>query len=61
VREGVRQLGERDETTPLSRRCSRIMAQPLDFGGDETILERRSELMLAVDRLAKILERDFLG
>lgn len=61
VQEGVRQLGERDETTPLSRRCSRIMAQPLDLGGDETILERRSELMLAVDRLAKILERDFLG
>ena len=61
VRERVRQLGEQDETMPLSRRCSRIMAQPLDFGGDETMLECRSALMLAVDRLAKMLERDFLG
>jgi hypothetical protein len=36
------------------------MAQPIDFAGDEAVIERRSELMLAVDRLAKILARDFL-
>lgn len=60
VRRLVRELGDRDETAPLSRRYARIMAQPIDFGGDETVIKRRSELMRAVDRLAKILERDFL-
>ena len=60
VRRLVCDLGETDETLPLSRRYARIMAQPIDFAGDEAIIERRSELMLAVDRLAKVLERDFL-
>lgn len=60
VRRLVRELGETDETLPLSRRYARIMAQPIDFGGDEAVIKRRSELMRAVDRLAKILERDFL-
>lgn len=60
VRRRVRALGETDETRPLSHRYARIMAQPIDFGGDESVIKGRSELMLAVDRLAKILERDFL-
>ncbi len=60
VRDLVRALGETDETVPLSRRSARIMAQPLDFAGDESVLEQRSELMLTVDRLAKRLARDFL-
>ena len=60
VRRLARQLGETDETLPLNRRYARIMAQPIDFAGDEAVIERRSELMLAVDRLAKTLERDFL-
>lgn len=60
VRRQVRELGEVDETLPLSRRYARIMAQPIDFAGEESVIERRSELMLAVDRLAKILGRDFL-
>jgi hypothetical protein len=60
VRQLVRELGETDETLPLSRRYARIMAQPIDFAGDEAVIERRGELMLAVDRLAKVLERDFL-
>ena len=60
VRDRVRALGETDEALPLRRRCARIMAQPLDFAGDESVLEQRSKLMLAVDRLAKRLARDFL-
>jgi Fe-S-cluster containining protein len=60
VRRLVRELAETDETLPLSRRYARIMAQPIDFAGDKAVIKRRSELMLAVDRLAKILERDFL-
>ena len=61
VRRLVRALGEMDETQPLSRRYARIMAQPIDFAGDAAVIKQRSELMLAVDRLAKLLERDFLG
>ena len=60
VRRLVRALGETDESQPLNRRYARIMAQPIDFAGDEAVIERRSKLMLAVDRLAKILARDFL-
>lgn len=60
VRRLVRELGEVDETLPLSRRYARIMTQPIDFGGDEEVIERRSALLLAVDRLARLLARDFL-
>mgnify|MGYP001616304967 CR=1 FL=1 len=52
VRRLVRQLGDVDEAAPLSHRYSRIMAQPIDFGGDGAVIKRRSELMRAVDRLA---------
>lgn len=61
VRELVRQLGQNDERMPLNRRYSAIMAQPLDLASDDDeTAERRSELMLAVHRLTRILERDFL-
>jgi len=60
VRRLVRELGETDESLPLSRRYAHIVAQPIDFAGDAAVIERRSELMLAVERLAKVLERDFL-
>lgn len=60
IRRLVGDLGETDETQPLSRRYARIMAQPIDFGGAPAVVKRRSALMRAVDRLAKILERDFL-
>lgn len=60
VRLLVRKLGEVDETLPLSRRYARIMTQPIDFGGDEEVVEQRSALLLAVDRLARLLARDFL-
>ena len=60
VRELVRQLGQNDERMPLNRRYSAIMAQPLDPASDDETAERRSELMLAVHKLTRILERDFL-
>ena len=59
VRELVRELGQSDEKMPLNRRCSEVMSQPIDLA-DEENSERRGELMLAVHRLTKILERDFL-
>ena len=56
----VRALGDANETQPLSRRYAALMAQPMDLAGDEAQLELRGELMLAVGRLVKVLERDFL-
>ena len=61
VRDLVRQLGQSDERMPLNRRYSAIMSQPLDLANDDDeTAERRSELMLAVHKLTRILERDFL-
>ena len=59
VRKLVRESGQRDERMPLNRRYSEIMSQPIDLA-DEESAERRGELMLAVHRLTKILQRDFL-
>ena len=56
----VRALGDVNEAQPLNRRYAAIMAQPMDLAGDETQLELRGELMLAVGRLVEVLERDFL-
>jgi hypothetical protein len=61
VRKLVRELGHTDESMPLNRRYATIAAQPIDLATDEERVERRSELMLAVGRLVKVLERDFLG
>ncbi|MEY4387467.1 MAG: hypothetical protein RLY20_2750 [Verrucomicrobiota bacterium] len=56
----VRQLGDARETEPLSRRYSAIMSQPIDFSGEESLLELRGELMMAVGRLVEVLRKDFL-
>jgi uncharacterized protein len=56
----VRALGDVNETAPLNRRYAAVMAQPMDFAGDETQLEMRSELMLAVGRLVAALGSNFL-
>jgi len=61
VRGLLRELGQNDEHLPLSRRYAKVVAEPIDLGGEEPIIELRSELMLAVHKLTKILERDFLG
>jgi len=61
VRRLVRELGHTDEGLPLNRRYAALIAQPIDLAADDERIERRSELMLAVDKLVKILERDFLA
>jgi hypothetical protein len=60
VRRLLGELGQRDEHLPLSRRYAKVMAEPIDLAGDDRIIELRSQLMLAVHKLTKILERDFL-
>lgn len=57
----VRALGDANEAAPLNRRYADVMAQPMDLAGDETQLEMRSELMLAVAHLVQVLEKDFLS
>jgi Fe-S-cluster containining protein len=59
VRRILRELGDRDEMLPLSRRYRRMMRRPIDLA-DESAGDLRGELMLAVARLAETLERDFL-
>jgi hypothetical protein len=56
----VRLLGNTDETRPLNQRYSAVIAEPIDMSADETDIERRGELMMAVSKLVETLERDFL-
>lgn len=56
----VRALGDTSESQPLNRRYATVMAQPMDLAGDESQLELRGDLMLAVGQLVDVLERDFL-
>ena len=52
-------LGDSEAHLPLSKRYARIMAQPLDLGGDPNVLTLRSQLTAAMDRLMKTLDRNF--
>jgi uncharacterized protein len=61
VRRILRELGDTDESVPLSRRYQRMMRQPIDLSADERIADLRGELMLAVGELAGTLESEFLA
>jgi hypothetical protein len=61
VRRILRELGDRNETLPLSRRYQRVMREPIDLAADNCIGDLRGKLMMAVEDLAKALERDFLA
>lgn len=54
------QLGQTETHLPLNRRFARVVAQPIDLAADDETVERRSELMLVVHTLTRILQRDFL-
>ena len=60
VRRILRELGDADESAPLSRRYQRMMRKPIDLSANERDIELRGELMLAVSDLVHVLERDFL-
>jgi hypothetical protein len=59
VRELLRSLGQRDEPMALTHRYAGAMSAPVDLS-DETNAERHGELMLAVNELMSVLQRDFL-
>ena len=60
VRRLLHRLGDKDEQLALTKRYSRMMAKPIDLAVDEDTGEARGELMLAVNDLMHVLQRDFL-
>ena len=60
VRLLLRRLGDNDEQLALTKRYSRVMAQPIDLSAGEDTGEARGELMLAVNDLMRVLQREFL-
>ncbi|HWN97378.1 MAG TPA: YkgJ family cysteine cluster protein [Methylomirabilota bacterium] len=60
VRRILHELGDMDETVPLSRRYQRMMRRPIDLSGDDRLVDLRGELMMSVARLMERLKRDFL-
>ena len=61
VRRILRELGDTDESVPLSRRYQRMMRQPIDLAADERLARLRGQLMKTVAELASVLERHFVG
>jgi len=59
VRELLRQSGQREERMALTHRYAEAMQSPIDLA-DEGSAERHGELMLAVNDLMTLLQRDFL-
>lgn len=59
VRKLLDLLGQRDEAMALTHRYAEIMSAPIDLS-DEGAAEKRGELMLAVNDLMMVLQRDFL-
>jgi Fe-S-cluster containining protein len=61
VRGILRELGDTDESVPLSRRYQRMMRQPIDLSADPRLIDLRGELMMAVSELVTVLEQEFLS
>ncbi len=59
VRALLQSLGQRDETKALTHCYAQVMGAPIDLS-DEATAEKRGELMLAVNDLMTLLQRDFL-
>lgn len=60
VRALLRQLGQNDEHLAMTKRYTAAMSAPIDLSNAEEDSDRRGELMLAVDKLMRQLQRDFL-
>jgi Fe-S-cluster containining protein len=61
VRGILRELGDADESVPLSRRYQRMMRQPIDLSAESRLIDLRGELMMAVSELVTVLEQEFLS
>jgi uncharacterized protein len=60
VRKLLCSLGEKNERSALTKRYANAMSAPVDLSASENNSELRGELMLAVNDLMQILQRDFL-
>ncbi len=60
VRNLLHSLGQRDENAALTRRYSEAMRAPMDLSNIASA-DARGELMLAMDDLMTVLQRDFLS
>ena len=60
VRGLLRQLGQTEERLAMAKRYAEVMSAPIDLSDPENQMDRRGELMLAVDGLMRQLQRDFL-
>ncbi|HEV2695406.1 MAG TPA: YkgJ family cysteine cluster protein [Verrucomicrobiae bacterium] len=59
VRGLLESLGQKDEGIALTHRYSEVMSAPMDFSVEDEA-EKRGELMMAVNDLMQMLQRDFL-
>lgn len=59
VRKLLRESGQRDEQMALTHRYAEAMSAPVDLS-DDANADRHGKLMLAVNDLMQVLERDFL-
>ena len=60
VRRLLRASGQNDEHLALTHRYKQVMAAPIDLGGDAAAAGARGKLMLAVNDLMQVVQRDFL-
>ena len=60
VRDLLESLGQTDDALPLSRRCAKVISEPIDLAASEEKIELRAELMLAIHKLTDELQRNFL-
>ena len=60
VRELLHVLGQSHEKLALTKCYAQAMREPIDLADESESAERRGELMLAVNDLMHVLQRDFL-
>lgn len=53
--------GESRSERGLGWRYARVMRSPMDLNADPEAAENRGRLMRAMDRLMRVLQREFLG
>lgn len=61
VRQILRDLGDTDETVPLSRRYEKMMRQPVDLSAGRRLVNLHGKLMTAYAELMTVLGREFIN
>lgn len=60
IRRLLNRLNDHDEQLALTGRYANVMAQPIDLSAGDETPDTRGELMLAVNDLMQVLQREFL-